>query len=115
MARPLFELFKYNYDLNWSRSSQIKAQKPTKSWLSLGGAMAQNSVFHDMLRAIAKVYEAEADPQGPHTAKTLLVTPSPVGFDPGVRGGRGISDQLISSGLLMMDRREDGTTEALYN
>ncbi len=46
--------------------------------------MAQNSVFHDMLRAIAKVYEAEADPQGPHTAKTLLVTPSPVGFDPGV-------------------------------
>ena len=31
------------------------------------------------------------------------------------RGGRGISDHLISSGLLMMDRREDGKTEALYN
>jgi hypothetical protein len=32
-----------------------------------------------------------------------------------VRGGRGISDQLISSGLLMKDRREDGKTEALYS
>ena len=31
------------------------------------------------------------------------------------RGGRGISDQLISSGLLMKDRREDGKTQALYN
>jgi len=31
-----------------------------------------------------------------------------------VRGGRGISDQLIGSGLLMKDRREDGETEALY-
>lgn len=31
------------------------------------------------------------------------------------RGGRGLSDQLISSGLLMKDRREDGKTEALYS
>jgi len=31
------------------------------------------------------------------------------------RGGRGISDQLIGSGLLMKDRREDGKTEALYS
>ena len=31
------------------------------------------------------------------------------------RGGRGISDQLIGSGLLMKDRREDGETEALYS
>ena len=44
--------------------------------------MVQNNIFHDMLRAIAEVYETEADPQGSHTAKTLLVTPSPVAFDP---------------------------------
>ena len=44
--------------------------------------MVQNNIFHDMLRAIAEVYETEADPQGPHTAKTLLVTPSPVAFNP---------------------------------
>lgn len=44
--------------------------------------MAQNDIFQEMLGAIAAVYEAEANPQGPHTAKTLLVTPSPVAFDP---------------------------------
>ena len=44
--------------------------------------MVQNDAFQDMLRAIAEVYDAEADPQGPHTAKTLLVTPSPMAFDP---------------------------------
>lgn len=44
--------------------------------------MVQNNICHDMLRAIAEVYEAEADPQGAHTAKTLLLTPSPVAFDP---------------------------------
>jgi hypothetical protein len=36
-------------------------------------------------------------------------------IDEGQRGGRGLSDQLISSGLLMKDRREDGKTEALYS
>jgi len=35
--------------------------------------------------------------------------------DTAERGGRGISDQLIGSGLLMKDRREDGETEALYS
>ena len=44
--------------------------------------MVENDRFHGMLQAIAAVYEAEADPQGPHTARTLLVTPSPVAFDP---------------------------------
>ncbi|AXI55444.1 Dimethlysulfonioproprionate lyase DddQ (plasmid) [Pseudoseohaeicola sp. NH-UV-7] len=44
--------------------------------------MVQNNIFQNMLQAIAEVYESEPDPQGPHTAKTLLVTPSPVAFDP---------------------------------
>ena len=44
--------------------------------------MVQNSHFQDMLEAISRVFEAEVDPQGPHTAKTLLATPSPVTFDP---------------------------------
>ena len=44
--------------------------------------MVDADPFHRMLEALAAVYEAEADPQGPHTAKTLLVTPSPVAFDP---------------------------------
>lgn len=44
--------------------------------------MVQNEIFQDMLEAISMVYEAEADPQGPHTAKTLVVTPSPASFDP---------------------------------
>jgi quercetin dioxygenase-like cupin family protein len=35
-----------------------------------------------MIKALAAVYDAESDPQGPHTARTLLVTPSPVAFDP---------------------------------
>jgi len=46
--------------------------------------MVQNEAFQDMLRALAEVYEAEADPAGPHTAKTLMVTPSPVAFDAAV-------------------------------
>ncbi len=44
--------------------------------------MAKGEVFQAMLAAMAAVYEAEADPLGPHTANTLMVTPSPVGFDP---------------------------------
>ncbi len=44
--------------------------------------MVQNDIFQAVLEAISRVYEAEADPQGPHTAKTLMVTPSPVSFDP---------------------------------
>ncbi len=35
-----------------------------------------------MLEAIAAVYEAESDPQGPHTAQTLKTTPSPVALSP---------------------------------
>lgn len=46
--------------------------------------MVQNEAFQDMLSALAEVYEAEADPAGPHTAKTLMVTPSPVAFDAAV-------------------------------
>tara|TARA_R110002074_G_scaffold353020_1_gene524764 strand:- start:10 stop:630 length:621 start_codon:yes stop_codon:yes gene_type:complete len=44
--------------------------------------MVQNDHFQAMLESISGVYEAEADLQGPHTAKTLMVTPSPVTFDP---------------------------------
>ena len=36
-----------------------------------------------MLRAIAEVYLSESDPQGPHTAKALVRTPSSLGFDAG--------------------------------
>lgn len=46
--------------------------------------MVQNEAFQDMLSALAEVYEAEADPAGPHTAKTLMVTPWPVAFDAAV-------------------------------
>lgn len=44
--------------------------------------MVQNDLFQAMLEAISSVYEAEVDPQGPYTAKALMVTPSPVTFDP---------------------------------
>lgn len=44
--------------------------------------MVQNDLFQAMLVAISEVYTAEADPLGPHTAKTLMVTPSPVSFNP---------------------------------
>ncbi len=43
--------------------------------------MVQDNLFQAMLQTISGVYEAEADPQGPHTARTLMVTPSPVAFD----------------------------------
>jgi mannose-6-phosphate isomerase-like protein (cupin superfamily) len=38
--------------------------------------------FQAMLETIAAAYQAEADPMGPHTARTLMLTPSPVAFDP---------------------------------
>ena len=41
----------------------------------------QPDLFQTMLEVIAVEYEAESDPQGPHTAQTLMVTPSPVAFD----------------------------------
>ncbi|NRB18755.1 MAG: hypothetical protein HRU33_14640 [Rhodobacteraceae bacterium] len=44
--------------------------------------MVQDDLFQAMLVAISEVFEAETNPQGPHTAKTLMVTPSPVTFDP---------------------------------
>lgn len=44
--------------------------------------MVQNDLFLRMLAAISEVFAAETDPQGPHTSNTLMVTPSPVGFDP---------------------------------
>lgn len=42
----------------------------------------QNAIFQDMLQAIAQVYHEETDPQGPHTAKTLLETPSLAAVNP---------------------------------
>lgn len=44
--------------------------------------MEQNNHFQEMLAAIAAAYETEANPQGPYTARTLLVTPSPIAFEP---------------------------------
>ncbi|MFT5615856.1 MAG: mannose-6-phosphate isomerase-like protein (cupin superfamily) [Granulosicoccus sp.] len=44
--------------------------------------LVQNDLFRAMLETISGVYETEYDPQGPHTARTLLVTPSHLGFDP---------------------------------
>ena len=38
-------------------------------------------LFYSMLNSLSAVYQAEPDPQGPHTAQTLMVTPSPVAFD----------------------------------
>ncbi len=44
--------------------------------------MVKKNPFQAMLEAISEVYEAEADPQGPHTAQTLMMTPSPTSFGP---------------------------------
>jgi len=41
----------------------------------------QHNLLQAMLEAISGVYEAEADPQGPYTAQTLRVTPSPTRFE----------------------------------
>ncbi len=43
--------------------------------------MLLHTPFLDLLDALATIYEAEPDPQGPYTAQTLRVTPSPVAFD----------------------------------
>jgi mannose-6-phosphate isomerase-like protein (cupin superfamily) len=44
-------------------------------------AMVQSNLLQAMLEAISWVYEAEADPQGPYTAQTLRVSPSPTRFE----------------------------------
>lgn len=44
--------------------------------------MVHSEIFHELLVALAEVYQNEPDPAGQHTAKTLLITPSPHGFDP---------------------------------
>lgn len=44
--------------------------------------MTHNKLFQEMLETISDVYEAETDPLGPHTAKTLKTTPAPKAFDP---------------------------------
>jgi quercetin dioxygenase-like cupin family protein len=44
--------------------------------------MVQNDLFQAMLEAISEVYEGEGNPQGPHTARSLLGAPSHTGFDP---------------------------------
>lgn len=57
-----------------------------------------------LLEAIAAVYEAEPDPQGPHTARTLMLTPSPVAWDlmtscvldPGIREVLTASDHPVA-------------------
>lgn len=42
--------------------------------------MEQTSFPAKTLHAIANVYQAEADPMGPHTARTLLITPPRCSF-----------------------------------
>ena len=44
--------------------------------------MVQNDLFQAMLGAISGVYEAEVNPLGPHTAKALMVTQSPMTINP---------------------------------
>jgi mannose-6-phosphate isomerase-like protein (cupin superfamily) len=44
-------------------------------------AMVQSNLLSAMLEAISEVYEDEADPQGPYTARTLRVTPLQTGFE----------------------------------
>ena len=41
----------------------------------------RSELFQAMLETIAAAYQAEPDPMGPHTARTLMSTPSPVAFD----------------------------------
>lgn len=70
--------------------------------------MRQDDLFHTMVQAISAVYEAEADPQGPHAARMLAVTPSPVAFDPvppclldaGIRLVLGQSDHPVAKCVL---------------
>ena len=61
--------------------------------------MDKHDFFQAMLEAISRVYEAEADPQGSHTAKILMVTPSPTAFDylPPCLLDEGIRNVLTSS------------------
>lgn len=44
--------------------------------------MIHDDVFQGMLQAVSEVYQAEADPMGPHTARTLLATPPANAFVP---------------------------------
>jgi quercetin dioxygenase-like cupin family protein len=46
-----------------------------------GAFPVRHDPLQTMLKALAAIYEGEADPQGPRTAHTLLITPSPVAFD----------------------------------
>lgn len=70
--------------------------------------MVQKDPFHAMLVAISDVYAAETDPQGQHTANTLMVTPSPVGFGPvprcrldaGIRNVLATSDHPAAAAVL---------------
>ena len=61
--------------------------------------MIQNNLVQAMLEAISEIYKAETDPLGPHTAKTLMGTPSLVAFDPVARCflDEGIRTVLASS------------------
>ncbi len=46
--------------------------------------MDHDQLFQNMLRAIAEVYQAEENPFGPHTARTLVQTPAPRVFSAAV-------------------------------
>lgn len=70
-------------------------------------------LFYSMLNSLSAVYQAEPDPQGPHTAQTLMVTPSPVAFDPvvpclldaGIRAVLATSDHPAARAVLEVQDR----------
>jgi len=73
-------------------------------------SMPARYIFLDEVDAYPASADEEGDPVTLAEARTTTFS-----HRRKVRGGRGISDQLIGSGLLMKDRREDGKTEALYS
>ena len=73
-------------------------------------SMPARYIFLDEVDAYPASADEEGDPVTLAEARTTTFS-----HRRKVRGGRGISDQLIGSGLLMKDRREDGETEALYS
>lgn len=67
----------------------------------------QSDLFQTMLEAIATAYQAEPDPMGPHTARTMMLTPSPVAFnlvapcalDAGIRSVLAASDHPVAQAV----------------
>lgn len=73
----------------------------------------RSALFQAMLEMIAAAYQAEPDPMGPHTARTLMSTPSPVAFDlvapctldSGIRSVLATSDHPVAQAARMAHER----------